>query len=920
MSAAIEMSTDEPEALAQALSLLAEGFWPVPIKPGSKAPIGNEWGRNRPTEASLRETFLANPGAGIGIKLGKPGGVIDFDIDDPETGDDSLCSILGGLFVSRGWANSDRRTHLLARWDDRLAAFNRTIVKSPKLPGLEIRIGALRDDDDRQLQTVVPPTPTTKGEPRRWNGVDEIAALPGEFFDRLAEVLRQDIEDSEPRVIPLNIPGATDRYVRKAIIDECEEVAATPEGDRNNRLNIAAFKLGTLVGAGALDRSTAEHALVAAASQAGLGGKESSKTIRSGIDAGTKKPRDLSGIGAKPSPRPGSESPHDHHKSHKNPRTTDGPTQAVPNIVGSVVNVGGFHLTEEEWTEPRMGGPDPAEPFPLDVLPDRLRRFCEEAAASIQCPVDFIACQVVVLAGGVIGQSVNLEVKPHYYEAPNLYLALVGAPGEKKSPPIKLASRALWRIDGDLRDEYRDAKQEYEVRLQEWNQNKRNPDRGLPPSPPIHRQLTLDDATREAVALIHSQNLRGLVLIKPELVGWVKALNTFKGGKGDDRQFWLSVNSNETVKVSRKGTAAAGPGEPIIVPSPCVTIVGGLQPDILPEFRESKHDDGWIDRILFTYPDPIEADEWSDEVIADEALADWEELVARLFRREMVVDIDTHRVRPYNVRFTPQARECWKASIKTHRAEKKDPEFAPSLRGPWAKLEAYAARLALILSQVNQACTGDMGQTPADVDAFDVYNAWRLIAYFKAHFRRARALLIRKPNTGYEEGTAILRWIARSLRDTSTAMGRKLAEQGDRKFISRRDVDVQFNWWDDEDQAAGLSWLVRRRVLRPGQRDDSAHHRGRPPSQVYEINPLWVRPTITTNPTEIGQEADPGAVEFVRGYLRDSDRPASSVIEDGARSGFSEGQIRRAAEEIGVRPFVRDGAERWEFESGDSYF
>ena len=71
-------------------------------------------------------------------------------------------------------------------------------------------------------------------------------------------------------------------------------VERTPEGSRNDRLNRAAFSLGTLVGAGALRRAEAEGALLSAAAVAGLPPAEAARTVASGLDAGAERPRYLS--------------------------------------------------------------------------------------------------------------------------------------------------------------------------------------------------------------------------------------------------------------------------------------------------------------------------------------------------------------------------------------------------------------------------------------------------------------------------------------------------------------------------------------------------------------------------------------------------------------------------------------------------
>ena len=98
-------------------------------------------------------------------------------------------------------------------------------------------------------------------------------------------------------------------YASKALADELAKLARTPAHDpgRNNQLNKSAKALGELVGAGVLDRGIVEAALYGVAMSIGLGEAETRTTIRSGIEAGIKEPRQLpkktgKGRGA---PRPG---------------------------------------------------------------------------------------------------------------------------------------------------------------------------------------------------------------------------------------------------------------------------------------------------------------------------------------------------------------------------------------------------------------------------------------------------------------------------------------------------------------------------------------------------------------------------------------------------------------------------------------
>ncbi|MFC4426276.1 phage/plasmid primase, P4 family [Deinococcus navajonensis] len=91
-----------------------------------------------------------------------------------------------------------------------------------------------------------------------------------------------------------------ERWAARALEQEIDELRATPEGGRNHALNRAAFNLGTIVGAGALDEVQVRQELREAAQAIGLEPSEISDTLDSGLSGGKQKPRDLSGVGQKP--------------------------------------------------------------------------------------------------------------------------------------------------------------------------------------------------------------------------------------------------------------------------------------------------------------------------------------------------------------------------------------------------------------------------------------------------------------------------------------------------------------------------------------------------------------------------------------------------------------------------------------------
>ena len=91
--------------------------------------------------------------------------------------------------------------------------------------------------------------------------------------------------------------GQHDHYVDAALRSELAALSGAAAGSRGTVLNRTSFTLGTFVGAGALDRSEAEHGLLDAAQGCGLiavdGERAVRATIRRGLDAGSKQPRAL---------------------------------------------------------------------------------------------------------------------------------------------------------------------------------------------------------------------------------------------------------------------------------------------------------------------------------------------------------------------------------------------------------------------------------------------------------------------------------------------------------------------------------------------------------------------------------------------------------------------------------------------------
>lgn len=83
----------------------------------------------------------------------------------------------------------------------------------------------------------------------------------------------------------------TTAYGRAALDGEVADLQTAQTGERNERLNRAAFNLGRHVGGASLDGQSVEEDLLTAALDMGLEPREARSVIRSGLNAGKKRPR-----------------------------------------------------------------------------------------------------------------------------------------------------------------------------------------------------------------------------------------------------------------------------------------------------------------------------------------------------------------------------------------------------------------------------------------------------------------------------------------------------------------------------------------------------------------------------------------------------------------------------------------------------
>jgi hypothetical protein len=446
--------------------------------------------------------------------------------------------------------------------------------------------------------------------------------------------------------------------------------------------------------------------------------------------------------------------------------------------------------------------PDPS-PFPLDVLPPALARFCEEVAASTGTPPDYAGVSLLVVAGAALGNSRALCVKPgSWYEGPRIYAAHVGDPASGKTPVMDAVVRPysdlqsrLFRANADARAAYEQAEEERE-RVDKENRilppSGRSPLPPLPSRPDPLERLMAVDATVESLARLLAANPRGLLVHQDEGVAWVRMMNQYRGGRGGDRQFWLSCWSGKTYTRDR----VSDQGKPILVMRPLLNVLCGLPPDMLNEFADRQgRNDGFLDRLLFVFPRAAKAANWTDATVSDSSQGAWRSILEALRGLAMVEMADGWPgYRP--VHFGDAGKLAWVKWWDQHAEELRDPELPPHLIGAWSKSRSYAARLALVLHYLwlleGKRPEGDLG-------AESVERAAKLVAYFHAHLRLVHGRLRQTPEDArlYEVltwvrahgGRCTARDLANGKKVTPTPAARKVLDEMVARGLGRYEME-----------------------------------------------------------------------------------------------------------------------------------
>ncbi|HVE23107.1 MAG TPA: bifunctional DNA primase/polymerase [Acidocella sp.] len=267
--------------LESALSIAAAG-WPVFPCGADKAPVcagGLKAATTDPTR--IKSLFSISKTAMIGMRMGKPSGLIAVDIDPRHGGENWLATHLADLPETRIHSTMSGGVHLLFRAPD--VEIRNSASKIA--PGVDVR--------GEGGYIIVPPSPGYSIE----NPDVDIADLPAwlEALCKPAQAPAPSGAADRPARPAATVDDATP-YGRAALDSACNEIRNAPDGAKHDTINRVGFSIGGIVGGGELADAEAFSALSLALADLRprcADFRAAERTLRRSYDEGRGRPREI---------------------------------------------------------------------------------------------------------------------------------------------------------------------------------------------------------------------------------------------------------------------------------------------------------------------------------------------------------------------------------------------------------------------------------------------------------------------------------------------------------------------------------------------------------------------------------------------------------------------------------------------------
>lgn len=419
-----------------------------------------------------------------------------------------------------------------------------------------------------------------------------------------------------------------------------------------------------------------------------------------------------------------------------------------------------------EWPEIQPVKDELSEvpPLPLEIVPPAFRGLVQDVSERMQCPPDYVAAAMIVMAGSIIGAGCGIRPKKHddWTVIPNLWGGVVGRPSMLKTPAMSEAMKPLEALESKAKYAYDLLLKQYEAEVEAFKARKESLQADMrsvakgrgktgqdmehlkqafsgltEPERPVWRRYKTNDTTVEKMTELQAENPRGLLIFRDELIGLFTTWD--KDGHESDRAFFLEgfngLNSYTADRIGR-GT--------VYTPSNTVSLFGGIQPTKLSTYlyaaMRGHNNDGLVQRLqLLVYPDEPRTWKLIDRSIDIYARQTAHHAVQQLadmdFRQYGAYGDESERV-PY-YRFSDEGQVVFNEFLTDLETKLRAKDDEPVILEHLGKYRSLMPSLALIFHLLELASSSVSVQISARHAEWAA--AW--CGYLEAHARRIYGLV-----------------------------------------------------------------------------------------------------------------------------------------------------------------------------------
>jgi hypothetical protein len=271
--------------------------------------------------------------------------------------------------------------------------------------------------------------------------------------------------------------------------------------------------------------------------------------------------------------------------------------------------------TIDIWPVPDMtlidNGRRPAVPMPADLFGPAWSIIQQVADGTSTAP-DYAAIAYLSCAASLIGGKRRISPYGTDWSEPSiLWCAALGDPSSRKSAPLDMMTKPLWKIQEGASVDHENARREWQAESErakaeraKWAEEVKKvagtseqapplPTLAVEPAEPHERRPIISDVTPEAAAAVLVGNPQGVLCYNDELAGWLESFDKYTSG---GRPFWLSSFGGRQHSVTRKGSGS------IHVKFCGISVLGSIQPDKIVDLLGGAND-GLVPRILWAWPE-----------------------------------------------------------------------------------------------------------------------------------------------------------------------------------------------------------------------------------------------------------------------------------------------------------------------------